>query len=82
MGHYDEYYDKESHEQEIWNDSLRKTKIQHLKKSVQQELKKLDKELEKNIVESRPTLIEKDRCYFLKDYIDKRFDILLELMVK
>lgn len=81
MGHYNELYEEEQHKQKIWQDSLRKMKIEHLRESFQPELDKLDKELKEYFKKTTPTLTQEHNLNALKTYIDKRFDILLELIV-
>lgn len=82
MGHYNDYYEEKERKQQIWNESLRKTKIKHLREFIQPKLEKLDKELKEDFRKSRPTLAEEDCYYAIKNYIDKRFDMLIELMIK
>lgn len=82
MGHYNENYEEQEYKQKKEQDSLRKMKIEHLRESIQPKLEKLDKELKENFRKSRPTLAEEDCYYAIKNYIDKRFDILIELMIK
>ncbi len=82
MGHYNENYEEQEYKQKKEQDSLRKMKIEHLRESIQSELEELDKELKEYFKKTTPTLTQEHNLNALKNYIDKRFDILLELMVK